>query len=193
MKSNLLRNRLKLFFLFLITTVVAFSKNPAIPIGFFLILILLLYLSRSKQKIISRIRPLLIIGLFVISFQLIFNTPVSPSIRIIEGFTAAIKIITLSLFVFLYTSTASPSEIIASFSFLPKKLLLMFAITFNMIPTILSESEKIVIVQRCRGYQSRSFNIFGNILPVIIPLLHRTLRRAEQLSLVLLSRGYDEK
>jgi energy-coupling factor transporter transmembrane protein EcfT len=69
----------------------------------------------------------------------------------------------------------------------------MFAITFNMIPTILSESEKIVIVQRCRGYQSRSFNIFGNILPVIIPLLHRTLRRAEQLSLVLLSRGYDEK
>ncbi|MBU1323378.1 energy-coupling factor transporter transmembrane protein EcfT [Patescibacteria group bacterium] len=40
------------------------------------------------------------------------------------------------------------------------------------------------IKNKCRGYHSL------NPLPIIIPLLHRTLRRSEQIALTMASRAY---
>ncbi|MBU1500289.1 energy-coupling factor transporter transmembrane protein EcfT, partial [Patescibacteria group bacterium] len=71
-----------------------------------------------------------------------------------------------------------------AFNFLPKTFNFMLTITFSLIPVIFQEAKTIILLQKCRGYHSL------NPLPIIIPLLHRTLKRSEQIALTMASRGY---
>lgn len=184
---------LKLIVLIIISTITLFIKDWRILLTLSISIILALSLAKSNKQLSLRITPLLVIGLFVIIFQLIFNTSIGITSRIIMGTLTATKITILSLLVFFYSSTTSPSEIVSAFSFLPKKISLMITITFSLIPAVLHESQKILLVQNTRGYNSKNLNIFKSVIPLIIPLLHRILRRAEQIALVLQTRGYDDE
>lgn len=190
--TNIFLNRLKLLILLFLTSITIFIKQWFILFFLLFFLVISTLLFKPKKKLLTRIYPLLFIAFLVILFQAICNTSVSFSTRIINGATAALKIITLSMLVFFYTSTTSPSEIVTTFSFLPKKLQLMLTITFSLIPAILEEAQKIILIQNARGINSRSLNPAKSIFPIIIPLLHRTLKRAEQIAVVSQARGYDE-
>lgn len=184
-------NKIKLLAIVLISTFILFIKDLNIlSFVLFLTIILSIY-SKARYKLLDRIKPLLFIGLMVILFQVLFNSSVDLTRRLLIGFITAEKIIILSMIVFLYTLTTSLTDIIDSFSFLPKKLSLMLTITLGLIPQIYEESKKIKLVQQTRGYSFGSFNIYRSIIPIIIPLIHRTLKRAEQLSIVLTTRGYE--
>ena len=185
--------RLKFISVAVLSSLMATLRSPALFIIIFGILMTLMLFIKTKKINLKRIKPLFNIGVFIILFWLLFNRTETIGMRVLSGFTAAIKIMDISLLVFLYTSVTSASEIITVFSFLPRQLQLVLMTTLGLIPVIFAEYEKIELVQKSRGMMTSRFNFAANILPVVIPLIHRTLKRAEQLSLVISARGYDEQ
>ena len=108
------------------------------------------------------------IGLIIL-FQLWSKLPLASGLRIAN----------LSLLVFIYTETTSTREISRVFSFLPARLSLALTLALNLIPIILREAQTIRLIQISRGkklYQP---------LPIIVPLLHRTFQRSQQLAIIL--------
>ena len=149
-------------------------------------------LIKTSHNLLDRIKPLLVISLMVIVFQLLFNYSQTVESRLITGLLTAEKIYLLSLTVFLFTALVSLSKLIELLSFLPQQVRLMLTITFSLIPVIISEADRIILVQSSRGHNFRNINLFRSFLPIIIPLLHRSLRRAEQIATVLITRGYPD-
>lgn len=194
MKTTIhLSAKIKLIGLIAASTAAIFIKDLMINSLLILLVIFLLRITKPKGNALDRFSPLLFIGFLVLLFQLGFNTTVSIETRFLIGLIAAERIITLSLLVFIFTSTTSPAEIASLFSFLPAKFQLMIVITLAMIPAIIEESGKITLNQTSRGLSRGGLNPLRSILPIIIPLLHRTLRRAEQIAVVMQARGYEEK
>lgn len=121
--------------------------------------------KKSWQRLKFLFWPLLLI----ISFQLWSRLPLTSGLRIAN----------LSLLVFVYTETTSTREISQVFKFLPAGLALAFTLALNLIPIILREAQNIRLIQISRGKK------FNQPLPLIIPLLHRTFRRSQQLAIIL--------
>lgn len=185
--------KLKLLFLIIFTTTTISLKNLLWTTLLLTLVLIVSTMIPNKQKIKGRILPLLTIGVFIILFQVFFNTSVIQSQRIKLGVMTAEKIIALSMLVFLFTETTSISKIVEVFSFLPEKLQLMLTITFSLIPAIMEESRKIILIQSSRGQNFKSLSLYKSIIPIIIPLLHRTLNRAEQIAIVIKTRGYQNE
>lgn len=187
----MIKPRLKLLILLAASTATLFI-NELLSSTLLLILVLTVsFFIKTNRKLSDRILPLLGVGLIIILFQTIFNTSLTLFDRFLTGLSNTEKIISLSMLVFIFTETTSVTQIVSIFSFLPAQFQLMLTITFSLIPVILDESRKIILIQSSRGHNFRSFNLVRSLLPIMIPLLHRSLKRAEQLSMVLSTRGYD--
>lgn len=73
------------------------------------------------------------------------------------------------------------------------ELALIMSITLKFIPTIMEETDKIMMAQRARCADFDSGNLFKKakaMLPVLIPLFVSSLRRAEELAYAMDSRCY---
>lgn len=192
--TSILFIKLAFIGLFISSTLLLFVKNIYILsiLAFFIFIVSLII--DQKKKLLSRIYLLMITGVLIITVQIFFNTSLSVSERLTQGLMAFLKIFSLSMLVFIFTSYVSINQIIKILTFLPPKIQLIFIITFSIISSIFAEAQKILLVQNSRGHNTKSLNIFKAFLPFIIPLLHKTLHRAEQISITLESRGYkDEK
>lgn len=181
---------LKLLILLFLSSAAVFTSSWTVLLLIFIYLIVSIIFSPPKRNLKNRIKPLFVIFIFILLFQVLFNTGITVPERVYLGLFIGSKIFLLSFLVFSYLNSTSPSEIIGTLSFLPKQLLLMVTITFSLIPVIFEEYRKIFIIQSSRGHKFTRLNIFGNYIPLIIPLIHRSLLRAEQISLVIISRGY---
>ena len=187
----MIKPKLKLLILLVASTVTLFVNELFLSTLLLILVIGISFFIKTRRKLSERIIPLLGIGLIVILFQTIFNTSLTLINRFLTGLINTEKIISLSMLVFIFTATTSVSQIVSIFSFLPAQFQLMLTITFSLIPVILDESQKIILIQSSRGHNFRSLNMVRSFLPIMIPLLHRSLKRAEQLSIVLSSLGYD--
>lgn len=114
----------------------------------------------------------------------------------------------ISLLVFgscLLTLTTSPVQLTDGIESLlmPLKLIkfpvhelaLIMSIALRFIPTIMEETNRIINAQKARGADFDSGNIFKRakaMMPIIIPLLISSLRRAEELGDALDSRCYSD-
>lgn len=176
--------KIKFLSLIIASTLVLFIKDWQEAVIVFIFVIIASSLIPQKRDVTKRIYPLFFIAAMIIIFQLIFNYTVSLPQRLILGLTSALKIISLSMLMFIYTASTSTSKIINTFSFLPKSLQLMLTITLVLVPVIMDEYHKIYLIQSTRGNRSR-------FLPIIIPLLHRSLKRAEQIGIVMVTKGYE--
>lgn len=145
----------------------------------FAVNLLVIYFSRKRQELVSRLRFLAILVGLVFLLQLIARQPIS----LVPG----LKVGALSLLVLTYTSLSSVKEISQALKFLGPKTQLLITLTLNLIPIILKEAQNIVLIQSSRGRRLR------NPLPVIVPLLHRTFARAQQLALVLEMKSGQER
>ncbi len=70
-------------------------------------------------------------------------------------------------------------------------LMTMLAIKF--IPILLGETQRIIKAQSARGVDFESGNFFRrarNLLPILTPLFHSVFKRADDLAVALLARGY---
>jgi len=191
--TNLRIVKIKLLTIILSSLIIVLFKNWTLVIGLFVVSLLLSIKGVRMDKLVKRIFPLILIVISVIFFQIIFNYSVDLSTRISLGLISGLKIFTISLMVFLFTSTTSPSEIASVFSFLPSRVQLLVTMTLSLIPLVFEEAHKIQLVQNSRGNAKRRISLFGGFLPVIIPLLHQTLIRSEQLAQTMESRGFYEK
>lgn len=181
---------MKLVILLCATTNLLLIKTWWIIVLFFTAVLGLALLLKSRNLLTLRFHPLIVMAFFIILFQLVFNYQVDLQTRFFLGGINAIKITALSLLAFIFTATTSLSSIIEILSFLPKSLLIALTISFGIIPAVLDEARKITLAQNARGLNTHTLNIFKSILPLIIPLLHRSLKRAEQIAMVLTTRGY---
>ena len=189
-----LSGKQKLFLTVISTTLIFLSDSPFLLTLIFLLVFLWLVISIPHSPALkSRFLSLIIIGSFIILFNLIFNSRLYIPQRLVVGTINAQKIITISLLVFIFTQTTSFSQIASIFSFLPRKLQLMLTITLSFIPILFEEYHQIRIIQAGRGQNHNSFNPFISFFPIIIPLLHRTFIRADQIALSLPARGYDDE
>ena len=73
------------------------------------------------------------------------------------------------------------------------RIMLLFLLTFSFIPIISQQATRIREAQIARGLSMGKgiVNRIGKALPLMIPLIVLSISRAEQLSLVLESRGYN--
>lgn len=170
---------------------VMYFRAPWVIFGLCLFVICLTVLAKSSAKRKGRYVSIGVVSVCIILFQLLFNWSIPIQLRLLVGALAALRIITLSLMVFLFTETTSVSDIVAALSFLPKKICLMLAISFALIPAILRESSMIHMVQQTRGLESKGLKGITNLAAIIIPLLSRTLIRAEHVAMTLETRGYQ--
>lgn len=183
--------KFKFILLLVLTVIILMLQKWQILLPLFVLSLISIYIYDKQNKILKKIFPLLIFGSIIVLFNIFFNYSLSYSARFILGMITALKIATLSLWAFVFTLTTSPKEIVSLFSFLPKRIQLILTITFSIIPIIIAEAHKIRIIQKARGLNFHPFKITKNILPVIIPLLHRSFLRAEQIAMVLYAKGYD--
>lgn len=177
----------KNFFIVFLSFFILYIKSPIALLVIFCFLLITNFLTSSKNQLIKRLIPLMSIGFFIIIFQLLFNLSVPVYERFLNGTFTFLKITIISLLIFFWITITSPLEIISSLYFLPNNLKLLLTMTFYFIPSIIVETQQISAVQKSRGLKTFVFNPF----PLIVPLLHRVMKRAEALSLTIASRGYD--
>ena len=182
--------RLKLLGLVIFTTLTIYVQDFWILLSLLILMIIFIIVIRSRNNLSERVSPLISIFFLILIFQIVFNTSLDLFSRIGKGFIAGLKILNLSLLVFFFTATTPLSRIGSVFSFLPKSMRLMLTITLSLIPVVFEEAKKITIAQNSRGYNTRQLNPIRSIMHVLIPLIHRILRRSEQIAMVLESRGY---
>jgi biotin transport system permease protein len=176
--------RLKILLLLLTTSMVIIFNSLFLIIGMFLAVLVYYVAIVRRNNYKERIFGLGFVALSIVGFQLFFHTALSLQERIVIGGVMALRLMTLSFMVFLFTETTSVSEIVSALSFLPRKLNLMLTISFALLPSIMREMHMIRIAQQARGVKT-------NVLPIIIPLLHRTLSRAEHVAIVIETRGFE--
>lgn len=146
----------------------------------------------SSYPFINRLKAITPVAAMIILFQLLFNYTVPIDTRLILGYSAAIRLLAISLSVLFFLSITSITELVQLFSFLPKNVLLLIIMTSYFIPGIVHESGKIKAAQKSRGMNINNVRIITNLASLIVPLIHRVLQRAEILSLAIVSRGYEE-
>jgi energy-coupling factor transporter transmembrane protein EcfT len=177
--------RLNLIALILFSTFFVLVRNIYLISLIFCILIAINGVIKHRGNVKSRLVAIIGVSALVILFQLIVNSTVPIYERLLIGSLTTLRLVSLSLLVFIFTETTSPSSIVSALSFLPNNVTLMLTISFSLIPAILQEVSAIRIAQQARGAHS------GSIIPVLVPLLNRTLTRAEHIAIVLQTRGFE--
>jgi len=177
---------LKIALLLIINFFVFLTKNPFLLTGLFLIIAAILI--PTKYSLLKRLKVILPICLIILLSQTIFNSTVNLEQRLLFGYIASLRIIIVSLSVFVFLATTPLSEIVSVFNFLPKNWLLLLTITCYLIPATLTESEHINMVQKSRIVYKNKWNVVQNVASIYVPLLHRIFKRAEVISLTIVSR-----
>lgn len=163
------------------------------------------------MRVLSSIKAIIVIVLFSAVLQVFFNkngTPLWEGGFITDeglmnaGFIAA-RIFLVVLGASLLTLTTSPVELADGIESLLKPLkyvkvpvheiALIMSIALRFIPTLLDETDRIVKAQKARGADFESGNIFRRakaLIPVLIPLLISSFRRADELADAMDARCY---
>ena len=177
-------------------------------------LILCMCLSRIRLGVIVKgLKPLL----FVIVLTGLLNMFYTPGREIFhfwiftitwEGVRNAIfmiaRIVMLIFGTFLLTYTTSPIALTDAMELLmgPLKKLkvpvhelsMMMCIALRFIPTLISETDKIISAQKARGADFESGNLLRRakaLIPILVPLFISAFRRADELAVAMESRCYQ--
>ncbi len=176
------------------------------------VIIATLFAKVPVLKVIGSIKAILFFVILSAFLQIFFNTDGTP---LWEGgfittgglISAGFIIARISLIVLgasLLTLTTSPVEIADGIESLlyPLKWIkfpvhefaLIMSIALRFIPTLLDETDRIIKAQKARGAEFESKNIFKKakaLIPVLIPLLISSFRRADDLADAMDSRCYS--
>ncbi len=208
-----LDSRLKITLIFYIVIILFFVRDFNGYLILLLFAFILVLLSRvSLISSFSAFRPILFLLLFTIFFQMFF-TPGEVVFKLYfikiskEGLTLslyiALRLILLSTFTFILTSTTSTVEIAEGFQMLisPLKFLkfpsddiaLMISISLQFVPILFEEADRIMKAQVSRGAEFNKGNPIRrarSFLPLLLPLLLSSFDRADQLANAMEARGF---
>jgi energy-coupling factor transport system permease protein len=205
--------RIKILSIFYIIIFLFFIKSIWGYLILLAFVILLVMLSRVNfVSAIRSLKPILYLLIFTVLFQ-IFFTPgkVVYSFHFVkitkEGLNLAmyiaIRLMLLSLFTFILTSTTSSIELSDGFQSLisPLKIFhfpsddiaLMISISLQFVPILFEEADRIMKAQISRGADFDSGSLVNrakSFLPLILPLLLNAFNRADQLAIAMEARGF---
>ena len=168
-------------------------------------------LAKIKPRTMFKgVRPML----FIIALTALLNifyttgTPVRPGWIITwEGLARAaqmiLRIVLLISGTFLLTYTTSPIALTDGLELLlnPLKKLrvpvhemtIMMSMALRFIPTLISETDKIMSAQKARGADFETGSLFSRakaLLPILVPLFVSAFKRADELAVAMESRCY---
>ena len=168
-------------------------------------------LSRIKpSSMFKGIKPMLIIIVLTAALNIFYTqgTPVRPGWIITwEGIARAVqmvlRIVLLISGTFLLTYTTSPIALTDGLELLmnPLKKLkvpvhemtIMMSMALRFIPTLISETDKIMSAQKARGADFETGNLMQRakaLLPILVPLFVSAFKRADELAVAMESRCY---
>ena len=179
----------------------------------FLFVVTATLLSRvSFLRVLSSIKGVLFFVIFSAALQVFFNKDgralweggfITTRGLLTAGFIT-LRITLVVLGASLLTLTTSPVEIADGIESLlyPLKFIkfpvhefaLIMSIALRFIPTLLDETDRIIKAQKSRGADFESGNIFKRakaLIPVLIPLLISSFRRADELADAMDARCYS--
>ena len=207
--------RVKILLSILFIVAVFFVKTYSGYGVLFVLLLMSIIVARVKiTAILKSIKALI----FLIVFTAILNLLFTKTGNIVwewwiikitdDGIRLTIMMALRLLFLIMSTSiltlTTTPIELTDGIESLltPLKLIrfpvhdlaIIMSIALRFVPTLMEETDKIIMAQKSRGADFESGNIFKRIralVPVIIPLFVSAFRRAEELSYAMDARCYN--
>lgn len=206
------RSKLTIIFLFVCIIFLANNWITYALIGIYTFL--MLGLSRIPFRFLyTGLKPILWIVLFTLVLQLFFTKeghlvfhfgPIKiydEGVR--QGIFISLRFFFLILMTSLLTLTTSPIEItdgletilnpLKKVRFPVHELALMMSISLRFIPTLMSETDKIMKAQMARGVEFSGGPIKERVkavVPLLIPLFVSSFKRAEELAIAMEARGY---
>lgn len=206
--------RIKIISIVLVIIAVFFCKSPAAFALIAVFNIFVIFLSKIKFSIVLRaIRPVI----FLIIFTGIINIFLTGGEQYIirwkfisityEGVYSALmmaaRIILLVTFTSLLTFTTSPIRLtdgiesmlkpFSKIGFPSHELAMMMTIALRFIPTLLEETDKIIMAQKSRGADFESGNLIKrakSLIPILVPLFINSFKRADELATAMECRCY---
>ena len=163
-------------------------------------------------KMLKSVNAILFFVLLSAVLQILFNKQGKPLWEggfitdkgLLSAGFISLRIILVVLGASLLTFTTSPVEIADGIEVLlmPLKIIrfpvhefaLIISIALRFIPTLLEETDRIIKAQKARGADFESGNIFKKIkslIPILIPLLISSFRRADELADAMDARCYS--
>ncbi|MDH7555472.1 MAG: energy-coupling factor transporter transmembrane component T family protein [Candidatus Methanosuratincola sp.] len=189
--------RSKLVYLILFTSLTVYFTNPVALLIIFLSFLPMVYVG----KVSARWRQSLRGSLFFIVFIFIFNFAPAAyySGNLLDAAVSAIamslRFLNLISVFSIFFLTTSPEDLTQSMVQL--KIPYDYALTFNMamrfVPTLSREAQYIMDAQRSRGLEMEKGNFVSrirNYIPVLIPLIISSFRRAELVADAMESRAF---
>lgn len=160
-------------------------------------------------RVLKSIRTIIFFVVFSAVLQLFFNKQgtvlwwVITDVGLINAGYIVARIVLLVLGASLLTLTTSPVELadgiegllypLKWIKFPVHEFALIMSIALRFIPTLIDETDRIIKAQKARGADFESGNIFRRakaLIPVLIPLLISSFRRADELADAMDSRCY---
>lgn len=160
-------------------------------------------------KVLASVKTILFFVIFSAILQLFFNKQgtvvwwVITDVGLINAGFIIARIFLIVLGASLLTLTTSPVEIadgiegllypLKWIKFPVHEFALIMSIALRFIPTLIDETDRIIKAQKARGADFESGNIFRRakaLIPVLIPLLISSFRRADELADAMDSRCY---
>ena len=160
-------------------------------------------------KVLASVKTILFFVVFSAVLQLFFNRQgtviwwVITDVGLINAGFIIARIFLIVLGASLLTLTTSPVEIadgiegllypLKWIKFPVHEFALIMSIALRFIPTLIEETDRIIKAQKARGADFESGNIFKRakaLIPVLIPLLISSFRRADELADAMDSRCY---
>lgn len=180
------------------------------------LIITIILISKISVKIVLKsIKPLLFIIIFTAFFNIFYGggPAVFPSVKWLSWLTwggienaafMAVRIILLIIGTSFLTYTTSPvmltdavEKLIMPLKYIKvpvHEIAMMMTIAMRFIPTLIDETEKIINAQKARGADFETGNIIRRakaLIPIIIPLIVSSFRRAEELADAMECRCYN--
>ncbi len=198
--------RIKIISTIIFIVAIFFCKSPVsflLAIAFNFILIVL---SKIKFKVVlGTLKPVLFIVVFTALINLFLTGGETYILRwkflsityegVVAATTMAVRIILLVFYTSLLTFTTSPIMLTDGIEKLLKpftkiglpahELAMMMTIALRFIPTLLEETDKIVMAQKSRGADFESGNLIRRakaLIPILVPLFINSFRRADELA-----------
>ncbi len=205
--------RVKILLIFFIVILLFFVKTISGYLILFLFSVFLIVLSKSNFSSVMRsIKPILVLLIFTAVFQ-IFFTPGTVIFQYkfvkitAQGVKLAtyisIRLILLSFFTFILTSTTSNIELtdgfesiispLKIFGFPAQEVSLMISISLRFVPVLFEEADRIMKAQMSRGAEFNKGSLIErakSFLPLLLPLLLNALNRADKLATAMEARGF---
>ncbi|MFX0075290.1 MAG: energy-coupling factor transporter transmembrane component T family protein [Candidatus Hermodarchaeota archaeon] len=176
-------------------TVNAFLFQELVPLLFVLITLLpIILLSQLFKKWVKSVKGMSFLYIFIIILNTLFINNYGLSFAIAMILRISIMISAFSLF-FL---TVDPNDLALSLISMkiPYEYAFSFSLAFRFVPTVAIETQNIIDAQQSRGYEMQKKGIFNqikNLIPLLVPLIISSIKRAFNVAEALESRSFGNK